>query len=108
MTAPIRPTSRLRLLSTKKFRIALLVGLVVIAATVLSSTNSFAGSLSQKLFASAAAIIGGSNPLLKRTHHSVALEFVEAAQNAELDDVGRATRSHSDALVRWSRVDCWW
>ena len=62
MIAPKLPTSRLRSLSIKKFRLALFVGFVVIAATVLTSAKSDAGSLGQRLFASATAIINGSEP----------------------------------------------
>ena len=101
MTAPKRPTSRTRLLSIKKFRVALLVGLVVLTATTFFSISSNAGSLRQKLFASAAAIINGTATDAKASHanHSVAPESAEAAAGPKLNDVSSAARSHSDSLV---------
>ena len=103
MTAPTRPTSRFRLPSNKKLRLALLVGLVVVAATVLSSTNSFAGSLSQKLFASAASIIGGSKSAPETHAHSSAVEFVEAAQS-QSSTMSVARRGHTATRLSDGRV----
>ncbi|HKY28414.1 MAG TPA: Ig-like domain repeat protein, partial [Pyrinomonadaceae bacterium] len=72
MTAPNLSTSHFRL-SNKNFRIAFLVSLVVAAVAVFSATNSFAGSIKQRLLAS---MMGGTTS----AHNSAAVEFAEAAQ----------------------------
>jgi MBG domain (YGX type)/Galactose oxidase, central domain len=71
MMAPIRPTSSLRSLSSRTIRIGVLLGLVTITASVLSST-SFAGSLGQRFFARATAIVSGGQ--LATTNHSLSPE----------------------------------
>jgi hypothetical protein len=55
MFAPKRPTSRRRLLSTPTTRIAFLIGLIVVVATI--STTSLAHSLGQRIFARASALV---------------------------------------------------
>ncbi|HET9713086.1 MAG TPA: MBG domain-containing protein, partial [Pyrinomonadaceae bacterium] len=80
MTAPASPTSRFRLSSNKKFRIAFLAGLVVAAVSVFCATNSFAGSITQRLFAGAASMMGGATSAhAKSTSHSATFEFAAAA-----------------------------
>src|SRR6185369_8440318 len=73
--APKRQTS-FRRLSTRTIRIALLLGLVGVAAGALSST-SFASSLGQKLFARVATIV--SSPQAAPANHSLDAELEEAA-----------------------------
>ena len=83
MIAPNPSTSRLRSLSIRKFRLALLIGFVVIAATVLTSAKSDAGSLGQRIFASATAIINGSQPATE-AKATAATQFVEPAQSSTM------------------------
>ena len=105
MTAPKRPTSRLRLLSIKKFRVAFLVGLVVLTATSFFSISSNAGSLRQKLFARAAAIINGTATEAKASHanNSVAPETAAAAP-AQSSTMSAARRGHSATRLSDGRV----
>jgi len=80
MTAPTSPTSHFRLSSNKKFRIAFLAGLVVAAVSVFCATNSFAGSITQRLFASAASMMGGATSAREpHANSTAALEFAAAA-----------------------------
>jgi hypothetical protein len=69
------PTSSIRLLSTRAIRIALLFGLIGTVVTVLSAP-SFASSIGKKLFASAAAITGGSSNQNTDASHSSSVEYV--------------------------------
>ena len=69
------PTSSIRLLSTRAIRIALLFGLIGTVVTVLSAP-SFASSIGKKLFASAAAITGGSSDQNTDASHSSSVEYV--------------------------------
>ena len=85
MMAPILPTS-LRLLSTRTIRIALL--LVLIAGVVTAvSTTSFASSIGQRLFASAAAIVSGGQTPDTHTHvanHALSPAFAAAVESATM------------------------
>ena len=99
----IRPTSRRRPLRTKTIRTTALLGLVAIAAMVLFSTSSLAGSLTQKLFASASAIVGGSAPEASATHANHSLEF-EAAAAAESATMSVARRGHTATRLSDGRV----
>ena len=69
------PTSSIRLVSTRAIRIALLFGLIGTVVTVLSAP-SFASSIGKKLFASAAAITGGSSNQNTDASHSSSVEYV--------------------------------
>ena len=73
MFAPNRPTSTLRLLSTRTTRIALLLDLIAVAASVLSATSS----LGQRLFARATAIVIGGHVAL--VNHTLTAEPEEEA-----------------------------
>src|SRR6185369_17433698 len=73
--APNRPTLFSRSFSTRTTRIALLLGLVAVAASVLSTT-SLASTISQKFFARAAAIVTGAQ--MAPTSHAVAVEEAAA------------------------------
>ena len=77
------PTSSLRLFSTRAIRITLLFGLIGTVATVLSAP-SFASSIGQKLFASAATIMGGSSTFNTDTRHSSSAEFVAAVESTSM------------------------
>ena len=104
MTAPNRPTSRLRTFAIKNFRFAVLAGFVVLAATVLLSTKTNAGSISQKLFASATAIFNGSQTTSDaHEQHSTAFEFLEAAQS-EGSGMSAARRGHTATRLSDGRV----
>ena len=103
MFVPTRPTSRLRSLSTKTIRTTALLGLVAIIATVLFSTTSLAGSLTQKLFASAAAMIGSPAADANATHANHSLEFAEAAP-AESSTMSVARRGHTATRLSDGRV----
>ena len=103
MIAPNRPTSRLRSLSIKNFRFAFLVGLVVVTATIFSSMNSVASSLSQRLFASATAIINGQSASDAHASHSLAAEFAEAPQS-ESSTMSTARRGHTATRLSDGRV----
>jgi hypothetical protein len=87
MTAPNRPTSTLRSLSTHTIRIGVLLGLVAITASVLSST-SFAGSLGQRLFARATAIVSGGQ--LATVNHSLSPETAAAPTTSTTMSVERS------------------
>lgn len=78
-----RPTSSLRLLSTRTIRIALLFGLIATAATVLS-VPSLASSIGQRLFAGATAIVGRSSTPDTRANHSSSTEFVAPVESASM------------------------
>ena len=99
MMAPILPTS-LRLLSTRTIRLALLV-LIAGAAMVLSST-SFASSLGQRLFASAATIVSGGQVPDTHTQHSLSPQFMEAAVESATMSVER--RGHTATRLADGRV----
>ncbi len=104
MTAPNHPTSRSRLSISRKIRFGFLAGLVVIATTVLFSTSSFAGSLSQRLLASATSVIGGSKSASDaHARHSMATEFVEAAA-VESTTMTVARRGHTATRLSDGRV----
>ncbi|HSK62620.1 MAG TPA: kelch repeat-containing protein [Pyrinomonadaceae bacterium] len=103
MIAPNHSTSRRRSLSTKTIRTTALLALIAIAATVFFSTSSLAGALSQKLFASASAIIGGSAPEANATHVNHSLEF-EAAAAAESATMSVARRGHTATRLSDGRV----
>src|SRR6185369_6765445 len=81
MMSPNRPTSTLRLLSTRTIRIALLFGLIGAAVTVLS-VPSLASSIGQKLFAGATAIVG-STPNAS-ANHSSSVEFAAPVASASM------------------------
>ena len=104
MTAPNCPTSRSRLSISRKIRFVLLAVVVVIAATVLFSTSSFASSLSQRLLASARSMIGGSTSANDvHARHSAAAEFVEAAA-VESTTMTVARRGHTATRLSDGRV----
>jgi hypothetical protein len=77
------PTSSIRLLSTRAIRIALLFGLIGTVVTVLSAP-SFASSIGKKLFASAAAITGGSSNQNTDASHSSSVEFVAPVESTSM------------------------
>jgi YDG domain-containing protein/galactose oxidase-like protein len=87
-----RPTSSIRLFSTRGIRIALLFGLIGTVATVLS-TPSFAGSIGQKLFA--AAIMGGNSNQHTDASHSSSVEFVANVENSSM-----ASERHGHTATR--------
>src|SRR5215510_9890266 len=96
MIAPTRPTS-LRLLSTRTIRF---VALIAGAAMVLSST-SFASSIGQRLFASAAAIVSGGQT--SETHaHTASPAFAAAAVENATMSVER--RGHTATRLADGRV----
>ncbi|HEU4875046.1 MAG TPA: MBG domain-containing protein [Pyrinomonadaceae bacterium] len=96
MIAPNRSTS-LRLLSTRTIRF---VALIAGAAMVLSST-SFAGSLSQRLFASATTIVSGGQT--SNTHaHTASPAFAAAAVENTTMSVER--RGHTATRLADGRV----
>jgi hypothetical protein len=99
--SPNRPTS-IRLLSTKTVRISILLGMVALVAMVFS-TGSSAGSLKQRLFASAAAILKEKMPEANATHANHALEF-EAAAPAEGSTMLTARRGHTATRLSDGRV----
>jgi hypothetical protein len=99
--SPNRPTS-IRLLSTKTVRISILLGMVALVAMVFS-TGSSAGSLKQRLFASAAAILREKMPEANATHANHALEF-EAAAPAEGSTMLTARRGHTATRLSDGRV----
>ncbi len=99
MIAPNRP-SRLRSFSNNKFRLAFLVGVVVITATMFSSMNSVASSLSQRLFASATAVINGGQVTTAANH---ALEFAAAPQG-QSSTMSSARRGHTATRLSDGRV----
>ncbi len=105
MIAPTPPTSRTRSLSIKKFRVALLVGLLVIAASVFASIKSDAGSLGQRLFASATAIISGSKTEANagQASHSPSAQF-EAATQTQSPTMSVARRGHTATRLSDARV----
>jgi hypothetical protein len=79
MFAPNHPTTSTRLLSNRYIRIALLLGVVAIAAIVLATTSR-ASSIGESLFARARAIIsGGQTP---QTHATVANHALSAELEA--------------------------
>jgi len=97
MIVPNRP-SRPRSLSVKKTRVLVLVGLVVMTAMVLSSTNSIAGSLSQRLLAS----ISSSNTSdAKATHVNHSLAAEAAMENTTMSV---ARRGHTATRLSDGRV----
>src|SRR5215203_6104137 len=105
MMSPNRPTSPFRLFSTPKFRITLLLAVVAITATVLSSNNSFASSLGQRLFAGASAIFGGNQPApaASSANHALSSEIPEAAA-AESSTMSLERRGHTATRLADGRV----
>src|SRR6185503_10160625 len=97
MIVPNRP-SRPRSLSIKKTRVLVLVGLVVMTAMVLSSTNSIAGSLSQRLLAS---ISSSSASDAKATHVNHSLAAEAAMENTTMSV---ARRGHTATRLSDGRV----
>ena len=81
MLSPSRPTSRIRLLSSRTIRLTVFLGLVAIAATIFASTNSSARSLGQRFFGGVAAIITGRSPEAKvaSSNPAVGSQLEEAA-----------------------------
>src|SRR5215213_5305347 len=99
MTAPNRPTSSIRSLSTRTIRITLLLGFIAVTASVLSST-SLAGTISQNFFARATALIAGG----KMAPASHALSAEEAAAPVESTTMLVERRGHTATRLADGRV----
>jgi len=97
--APNRPTLISRSFSVRTIRITLLLGLITVAAAVLSST-SLAGTLSQKFFARAAALVTSSQ--MAPANHTLSLE--EAAAPAVSTTMLVERRGHTATRLADARV----
>jgi len=97
--APNRPTPSSRSFSIRTTRIALLLGLIVVAASVLSST-SLASTISQKFFTRAVALVTGTQ-MAPASH---ALETEEAAAPAVSTTMLVERRGHTATRLADGRV----
>ena len=97
--APKHPTLFSRSFSIRTTRIALLLGLVAVAASILSST-SIASTISQKFFARAAAIVTGGQ--MAPASHAVSAEETAAPVDSTTMLVER--RGHTATRLADGRV----
>jgi hypothetical protein len=97
--APKHPTLFSRSFSIRTTRIALLLGLVAVAASVLSS-SSIASTISQKFFARAAAIVTGGQ--MAPASHALSVEEAAAPINSTAMLVER--RGHTATRLADGRV----
>ena len=96
---PNRPTLISRLFSVQTIRIAFLLGLVAVAASLLSS-SSLASTIGQRFFARAAAIVTGGQ--VAPTNHALSVE--EAAAPAVSTTMLVERRGHTATRLADGRV----
>src|SRR5690349_13898481 len=97
--APNRPTLLSRSISTRTIRIAFLLGLIAVTASVLSST-SLAGSISQKFFNRAITLVTGGQ--MAPASHTLSAE--EAAAPVESMTMLVERRGHTATRLADGRV----